>query len=100
MLEAENRRANSVERWDGRRTEAMDPILHFFMGRCREAYVRELDDFIDALEQGRPCEAGAVAGVRGLRIDRQREDPTGGKLIHLAVRQRGIQATDALISGP
>ena len=65
MLKAENRRATSVERWDAKRTEAKDPILHFFIERYREAYVRELDDFIDALEKGRPAiPASRPAGGR------------------------------------
>jgi myo-inositol 2-dehydrogenase / D-chiro-inositol 1-dehydrogenase len=87
MLKAENCRATTVERWDGRRTEAKDPILHFFIERYREAYVLELDDFIDALEQGRPCDPGfrgrparAPARQRGLRIDGERQDRAAVRL--------------------
>ena len=68
MIKAENRRATTVERWDGSRTEAKDPILHFFIERYREAYVLELDDFIDALENGRPCDPGFEAGRRALLL--------------------------------
>ena len=68
MLKAENRRATTVERWDGSRTEAKDPILHFFIERYREAYVLELDDFIDALETGPPLRPRLRGGRRALLL--------------------------------
>jgi myo-inositol 2-dehydrogenase / D-chiro-inositol 1-dehydrogenase len=68
MLKAENRRATTVERWDARRTEAKDPILHFFIERYQEAYLLELADFIDALKTGRPCDPGFEAGRRALLL--------------------------------
>ena len=45
-----------------------NPILHFLIERYREAYVRELDDFIEALETGRPCDPGFEAGRRALLL--------------------------------
>ena len=85
MLKAENRRATSVERWDGRRTEAKDPILHFFIERYREAYVRELDDFIEALETGRPCEPGFEAGRRALLLaNAAYESMASGRIVRVA----------------
>jgi myo-inositol 2-dehydrogenase/D-chiro-inositol 1-dehydrogenase len=68
MIKAGNRRATTVERWDGGRTEAKDPILHFFIERYREAYVLELDEFIEALESGRPCTALFEDGRRALLL--------------------------------
>jgi myo-inositol 2-dehydrogenase/D-chiro-inositol 1-dehydrogenase len=68
MLKAENRRATTVERWDGSRTEAKDPLLHFFIERYREAYVLELDDFVQALGTGRPCRPGFEDGRRALLL--------------------------------
>ena len=85
MLKAENRRATSVERWDGRRTEARDPILHFFIERYREAYVRELDDFIAALETGRPCDPGFEAGRRALLLaNAAYESMASGRIVRVA----------------
>ena len=84
MLKAENRRATSVERWDGKRTEAKDPILHFFIERYREAYVLELDDFIEALEQGRPCDPGFEAGRRALLLaNAAYESIASGRIVRL-----------------
>ena len=68
MIKAENRRATTSSAGTASRTEAKDPILHFFIERYREAYVRELDDFIDALEQNRPCDPGFEAGRRALLL--------------------------------
>ncbi len=85
MLKAENRRATSVERWDGTRTEARDPILHFFIERYREAYVRELDDFIAALETGRPCDPGFEAGRRALLLaNAAYESMASGRVVRVA----------------
>ena len=68
MLKAENRRATTVERWDAARTEARDPLLRFFIERYREAYIRELDDFLDALASGRPCAPSFEDGRRALLL--------------------------------
>jgi myo-inositol 2-dehydrogenase/D-chiro-inositol 1-dehydrogenase len=85
MIKAENRRATTVERWDGRRTEAKDPILHFFIERYREAYVLELDDFIAALETGRPCDPGFEAGRRALLLaNAAYESMATGRIVRVA----------------
>ena len=85
MIKAENRRATSVERWDGSRTEAKDPILHFFIERYREAYVRELDDFIAALETGRPCDPGFEAGRRALLLaNAAYESMASGRIVRVS----------------
>jgi myo-inositol 2-dehydrogenase/D-chiro-inositol 1-dehydrogenase len=68
MLKAENQRATTVERWDASRTEARDPLLHFFIERYQEAYVRELDDFLEALASGRPCAPSFEDGRRALLL--------------------------------
>jgi myo-inositol 2-dehydrogenase/D-chiro-inositol 1-dehydrogenase len=68
MLKAENRRATTVERWDGERTTARDPLLYFFIERYREAYVIELDDFIEAVRTGRPCAPSFEDGRRALLL--------------------------------
>jgi myo-inositol 2-dehydrogenase/D-chiro-inositol 1-dehydrogenase len=68
MLQAHNRRATTVERWTETVTEAKEPLLHFFIERYREAYVRELDAFIEALASGRPCSPGFDDGRRALLL--------------------------------
>lgn len=49
MVIAGNRRATTLERWTAETTEAKEPLLHFFIERYREAYVRELDAFVEAV---------------------------------------------------
>jgi myo-inositol 2-dehydrogenase/D-chiro-inositol 1-dehydrogenase len=68
MLQAHNRRATTVERWTAKTTAAKDPLLHFFIERYREAYVRELDAFIDSLEKGTPCSPGFDDGKKALLL--------------------------------
>jgi myo-inositol 2-dehydrogenase/D-chiro-inositol 1-dehydrogenase len=68
MIKAENRRATTVERWDAARTGARDPLLRFFIERYREAYVREIDGFIEALTTGRPCTPSFEDGRRALLL--------------------------------
>jgi myo-inositol 2-dehydrogenase/D-chiro-inositol 1-dehydrogenase len=68
MLQAHNRRATTVERWTKTTTEAKDPLLYFFIERYREAYVRELDAFVAALESGTPCSPGFEDGRRALLL--------------------------------
>ena len=68
MLQAHNRRATTIQRWGAKTTEAKDPLLYFFIERYREAYVRELDAFIDAVENGKPCSPGFEDGRRALLL--------------------------------
>ena len=68
MLQAHNRRATTIQRWSAKTTEAKDPLLYFFIERYREAYVRELDAFIDAVENRKPCSPGFEDGRRALLL--------------------------------
>jgi myo-inositol 2-dehydrogenase / D-chiro-inositol 1-dehydrogenase len=68
MLQAHNRRASTVQRWTATTTEAKDPLLYFFIERYKEAYIRELDSFIDSVEQGVPCSPGFEDGRRALLL--------------------------------
>jgi len=68
MLKAENRRATSLERWTADRTEAKDRVLDFFIERYREAYVAELDAFVNAVEAGTPVPVGFEDGRKALLL--------------------------------
>ena len=68
MLVSGNRRATTVERWSKDGTGGMDPLLEFFIERYAEAYVAELDDFIDAVEKRRAPEVDFEAGRRALLL--------------------------------
>ncbi|MGP1395355.1 MAG: inositol 2-dehydrogenase [Inquilinaceae bacterium] len=66
MVRSKNRRPTTVERYGATATAARDPLLNFFIERYAEAYVHEIDDFIDAVEQGRPPSVTFEDGRRAL----------------------------------
>jgi myo-inositol 2-dehydrogenase/D-chiro-inositol 1-dehydrogenase len=68
MLQSDNRRATTLRRYDAGRTDAQDPLLHFFIQRYAEAYVHELNDFIDVVERGRKPTVDFEDGRRALII--------------------------------
>jgi myo-inositol 2-dehydrogenase/D-chiro-inositol 1-dehydrogenase len=53
MVQSENWRQTSVRRTTHEYTDAQAPLLHFFIQRYTQAYVDELNDFIDTAEQKR-----------------------------------------------
>lgn len=55
MVQSDNCRATTVRRYGAERTDAKDPLLHFFIERYKQAYVDELNEFIDVVEnKGKP----------------------------------------------
>jgi myo-inositol 2-dehydrogenase / D-chiro-inositol 1-dehydrogenase len=85
MLLAGNRRATSVEAWGGERTAARDVLLHSFIERYAEAYVRELDAFLSALEEGRPMSPDFSDGLEALRLAVAAEESLrSGRAVELA----------------
>ena len=85
MLQAHNRRPTTLERWTAKTTAAKDPLLHFFIERYREAYVRELDAFIACLEKGTPCSPGFEDGKKALLLaNAAYESIATGKVMRLA----------------
>ena len=77
MVQSENLRPNSVRRYGATTTGSRDPLLHFFIERYQQAYVAELDAFIDTVngagqspvsfEDGRRALLLADAAYRSLR---------------------------------
>jgi myo-inositol 2-dehydrogenase/D-chiro-inositol 1-dehydrogenase len=49
MVQSENWRATSLRRWTATATAAQDPLLHFFIQRYAQAYLDELNEFIDVV---------------------------------------------------
>jgi myo-inositol 2-dehydrogenase/D-chiro-inositol 1-dehydrogenase len=49
MVQSDNLRASTLTRADASRTDAKEPLLNFFMERYRQAYVDELNEFIDVV---------------------------------------------------
>jgi myo-inositol 2-dehydrogenase/D-chiro-inositol 1-dehydrogenase len=68
MLQAGNRRPTTVESWNAERTEAKDPVLNFFIERYTEAYLAEIDHFVDCVEKGTKPLAGFAEGREALRL--------------------------------
>jgi myo-inositol 2-dehydrogenase/D-chiro-inositol 1-dehydrogenase len=84
MLQAGNRRATTVEAWDAERTEAKDPVLHFFIERYTEAYMAEIDHFVDCVEKSVQPLAGFAEGREALRLaDAALESLRTGKAVRL-----------------
>jgi myo-inositol 2-dehydrogenase/D-chiro-inositol 1-dehydrogenase len=68
MLQAGNRRATTIEAWTAERTEAKDVVLNFFIERYTEAYLAEIDHFVDCVEKGTRPLAGFAEGREALRL--------------------------------
>ncbi|UEM01305.1 inositol 2-dehydrogenase [Skermanella rosea] len=68
MLQAHNRRPTTVEAWGAERTQARDPVLNFFIERYFEAYMAEIDHFVDCVETGAKPLAGFAEGREALRL--------------------------------
>jgi myo-inositol 2-dehydrogenase/D-chiro-inositol 1-dehydrogenase len=49
MVRSDNLRASTLTRHDARATDAKEPLLSFFIERYRQAYLDELNDFIEVV---------------------------------------------------
>jgi len=84
MVQSDNRRATTVRRSTAERTDARDPLLHFFIERYAQAYVDELNDFIDAVEQKRAPAVGFEDGRRALILaDAAWESTRSGRAVQV-----------------
>lgn len=84
MLQAGNRRPTTVEAWGAERTAAREPVLNFFIERYTEAYVAEIDHFVDCVEKGTRPLAGFADGREALRLaDAAIESAKTGRVVRL-----------------
>ena len=67
MLISRNHQPTALERHDARGIHR-DPLLRFFIERYAESYVRELDDFVRAIEERRAPSITLEDGRRALVI--------------------------------
>ncbi len=65
MLRAENETATRVE-FSGAEAVCLDKPVYFFLERYSRAYMAELDDFVQAVTQGRAPLAGGEDGRQAL----------------------------------
>ena len=68
MLLNDHVRATTVRRFTRERTEAQEPLLNFFLERYEQAYRRELEAFIGAVEAKTSMPVGLVDGIQALRL--------------------------------
>lgn len=68
MVISDNRKPHELRRYTPTQSETAQPYLYFFIERYREAFVAELDAFIDVVEKNVPCQAGFEDGRRALML--------------------------------
>src|SRR4051795_4893603 len=84
MLQAQNRRPTTVEAWGANVTEARDPVLNFFIERYFEAYMAEIDHFVDCVEKRQTPLASFTEGREALRLaDAALESLRTGQIVRL-----------------
>jgi myo-inositol 2-dehydrogenase / D-chiro-inositol 1-dehydrogenase len=66
MIISDNRKPHEVKRFAANRTEMAEPYLLFFLERYNEAFVAEIDAFVDAVEAGRTPSPSVEDGLRAL----------------------------------
>ncbi len=85
MVQSHNRRATTVERYTKGATAQRDPLLYFFIDRYPEAYVDELNDFIDAVANKREPSVTFEDGRRALLLaDAANESLRSGAVVRVA----------------
>jgi myo-inositol 2-dehydrogenase/D-chiro-inositol 1-dehydrogenase len=66
MVISDNRKPHDLKRFTASRTETAEPYLLFFLERCHEAFMAEIDAFVDAVEAGHAPSPSVVDGERAL----------------------------------
>ncbi len=85
MVISNNHTATTLERYGETTSAAREPLLRFFIERYAEAYLAELNDFIDAVESGRPTSVTFEDGRRALMLaDAAEESLKSGRAVAVA----------------
>ena len=66
MVISDNRKAHEVKRFTATRSEMAEPYLLFFLERYNEAFMAEIDAFVDAIEAGHAPSPSVEDGARAL----------------------------------
>lgn len=74
MLQTINQRDDNLVRWDAAHTEARAPLKHFFLERYDASFFHALDEFQDAVSNGRPPSSTEHDGRAALACDRSRRE--------------------------
>ena len=82
MVQSENWRGSSLRRWTAQATDAQEPLLHFFIQRYAQAYLDELNEFIDAVANKTEPGVGFEDGRKALILaDAAWESLRGGRAV-------------------
>ncbi len=85
MVQSGNRRPTMVERYTRSVTAQKDPLTYFFIDRYPEAYVHELNDFVDAVANKRTPSVTFEDGRRALILaDAANESLRSGARVEVA----------------
>ncbi len=85
MVRSDNLRPTSLERYGAEATGAREPLLDIFSVRYAESYRRQLDDFIDAVEEGREPSVTFEDGRRALVLAAAAEESmTSGRAVDVS----------------
>ncbi len=68
MLMNDNLRPSTVRRYNAQETEALPPLLNFFLQRYTDAYRNEMDAFLNAIEAGTAMPTTPRDGRQALRL--------------------------------
>lgn len=68
MVQTVNHRDDNLVRWDSKRTDAREPLKHFFLERYDQSFYNALDEFHAAVTGGREPSATASDGRAALAI--------------------------------
>lgn len=68
MIVNDNLRPTTLRRFGAQGTESRDPLLHFFLERYAQSYVRELDAFIEGVLAQQPMPVTGEDGRRALLL--------------------------------
>ena len=68
MVQSGNRRGRSIKRYTATGTAQLEPVVYFFIDRYPEAYMDELNDFIDVVGSGREPSVTFEDGRRALML--------------------------------
>ena len=66
MVQSGNRKPHEMRRYSAKSGEAAEPYLYFFIERYTEAFMAEIDSFVDAVEKGEEPEVSFEDGRRAL----------------------------------
>ena len=84
MVQSENWRASSLRRWTAQATDAQEPLLHFFIQRYAQAYLDELNEFVDTVVNKTAPAVGFEDGRKALILaDAAWESLRSGRAVQL-----------------